>query len=427
MSRKASFLLISLSFAVAGSLLTAAENREDGSLSEPEIRSAAAPSPVLPTRLHFGEEGWVSLGARIQPLFIYNDSNLVNDDMEFRMRRARIMVRGEVVEWAGFSLATEVSGSNVILIDSYAHFKPLPEAQFFVGRHLVAGTGRQAGTTSAAAMMAIDRPNFSFKNLSFGGRAMTAFATSTLPGTDSGLRMDAQVRDEGVTFWGDRSLSEIVHLKYYAGVYDGSGNSPARDEGDLRYSGRAAINFGDHENGFFNSSTYLGRKQTVGIGVSFDAQNRVAIDAGTGNEVNYRFWTVDLFAEQPLGPGTVNFEAAYGQLDLDDAGLLNRRDGSAFPGANNVSGLQAQGEGFFAQAGYYFPELRIQPWILYEEWDSDAPGGAGSYTNARIGATYFARGQNLNFKIGYERTRLDANPNGERNSNSIVTGVYLTF
>lgn len=429
MSFKAPILLLSLSLIAAGSLLTGAENREAPPQAEPELRSAAAPSPVPPTRLHFGEEGWVSVGARIQPLFIYNDSNLVDDDMEFRMRRARIMLRGDVVEWTGFSLNTEVSGSNVILIDSYLHFKPLPETQFFVGRHLVAGTGRQAGTTSAAGMMAIDRPNFTFKNLSYGGRAMTAFATSTLPGTDSGLRMDAQVRDEGVTFWGNRSLNDSLHLKYYAGVHDGSRNSPARDEGDLRYSGRAAINFGDDESGFFNSSTYLGRKQTIAIGASFDAQNRVAIDAGTGNEVNYRLWTVDLFAEQPLGPGTVSFEAAYGQLDLDDAGLLNRRDGNAFggAGAGAVTGLQAQGDGFFAQAGYYFPDLRLQPWVLYEEWDSDAPDGAGSYNNARVGVTYFARGQNLNFKIGYERTRLDASPNGDRNSNSIVTGVYMTF
>ncbi len=426
MSRKASIPLFVLSLAAAGSLLAGSENREAVPEAEPKIRSAAVLLPELPTRLHFGDAGWVSVGARVQAIFIYNDSDLVDDDTEFRMRRARIMVRGEVTEWAGFSLATEGAGGNVTLIDSYLHFKPLPEVQFFVGRHLVAGTGRQAGTTSAAALMAMDRPAFSYKNLSFGGRAMTAFATSTLAGTDSGLRMDAQVRDEGITFWGDRSLSDNLHLKYYAGVHGGSRNSPARDEGDLRYSGRVAVNFGDDERGFFNSSTYLGRKQTVGLGVSFDAQNRVAIDSG--NDVNYRFWTVDLFAEQSLGRGSASFEAAYGQLDLDDAGLLSRRDKTtAFGDAAAVSGLQAQGDGFFAQAGYYFPNIHLQPWILYEEWNSDTPGGEGSYNNARIGLTYFARGQNLNFKIGYERTRLEANPNGDRNSNSIVTGVYMTF
>ncbi len=382
-------------------------------------------NPDVPRRLHIGDEGWVGVGARILPIFIYNDSDLVSDEMEFRMRRARVFVRGDLVEWAGFSVATEVSGGNVLLIDSYLHFKPKDEVQFFVGRHLSPGPGRQSGTTSAAALMAIDRPNFGFKNLSFGGRAMTAFATSTLDDTDSGLRMDAQVRDEGVTFWGDHSRTNDLHFKYYLGVYDGWDRSPARDNGDLRYSGRAAVNFGDHENGFFNSSTYLGLKRTIGLGASFDAQNRVATEAVTESSVNYRYWTVDLFAEQPVGWGSLTFEAAYGQLDLDKGdNILLDRNGDPLGG---VPGRQAQGDGFYLQAGYYMPGIKIQPWILYEEWDSAASGSVGSYTNARIGATYFARGHNLNFKIGYERTRLGWSTDGDRTSNSIVTGAYLNF
>lgn len=390
------------------------------------VRAEATPALQLPTRLSFGENGWVSVGARLQTLFIYNDSDLVGDTVEFRLRRARVFVRGEVTEWAGFSFATEVSGSNVTLIDAFFHLKPKEETQVFLGRHLSPGTGRQAGTTSAAAMMAIDRPAFAFKNLSYGARAMTAFSTSTLPGTDSGIRMDAQVRDEGVTVWGDHFRGEDMHLKYYVGIYDGWSRSPSRDEGDLRYSGRASINYGDHEKGYFNSSTYLGNKRTIGVGVSVDAQNRVATEQGTQRGVDYRFWTVDLFLEQPLTAGVVNFEAAYGQLDLDDAGLLLDRNGNPL-GGSAVSGQQAQGDGFFLQAGYYFPDVRVQPWVLYEEWSSDAAGGLGSYNSGRVGLTYFARGHNLNFKIGFERTRLDGSPGGDRVSNSVVVGAYLNF
>lgn len=400
-----------------------AEIEEKSEQAPPEV----APPPALPTRLAFGEEGWVSVGGRLQPIFIYNNSDLVSDDAEFRLRRARLFVRGEATPWAGFSLATEVSGSTMQLIDAHFHFKPHQETQFFVGRHLSPGTGRQAGTTSAAALMAIDRPAFAYKNLSYGGRAMTAFATSTLAGTDSGLRMDTQVRDEGVTFWGDHSRTENLHFKYYLGVYDGWSRSPARAEGDLRYSGRAAVNFGDDEKGFYNSSTYLGKKRTVGVGVSFDAQNRVATEQATGDDVDYHFWTIDLFAEQPLGPGVINFEAAYGQLDLDDAeSVLVDRNGAPLSGAG-VSGRQAQGDGFYVQTGYYLPTCRLQPWVMYEEWSSDAANNVGSYNNMRIGLTYFARGHNLNFKIGLERTRLDWSPGGDRTAHSIVTGAYLNF
>lgn len=59
----------------------------------------------------------------------------------------------------------------------------------------------------------------------------------------------------------------------------------------------------------------------------------------------------------------------------------------------------ASGRGRFTQAGYYFPEFRPQSWALYEEWDSDAAGGLGSYNSGRVGLTYFARGQ-------FERTRI---------------------
>ena len=96
---------------------------------------------------------------------------------------------------------------------------------------------------------------------------------------------------------------------------------------------------------------------------------------------------------------------------------------------NNESNTpeQAQGTGSYLQSGYYISNLRLQPWVGYEEWHSDAPNDLGSFNNVRIGITYFARGQTLNFKIGFERTRLDWSPNGDRTSNSIVTGAYMTF
>lgn len=414
-------------FAFSGLAVPESIGQEAVPSAEAVVEPVSKPIIDIPTRLGFGEEGWVSVGARLQSLVIYNGSDLVSDDIDFRIRRARIFVRGEVTEWAGFSFATEVSGPGVILIDALLHLKPKDEVQLFVGRHLSPGPGRQAGTTSAGAMMAIDRPAFAYKNLSYGGRGATAFATSTIPGTDAGLRMDTQVRDEGVTFWGDHSRTENLHLKYYVGVYDGSKRSPGRAEADLRYSGRVAVNLGDDEGGFYNSSTYLGKKSTIGLGGSFDAQNRVASEQGSQRDIDYRFWTVDFFVEKPLGKGVVNFEAAYGQLDLDDAvDVLLDRDGNAFSGSA-VSGQQAQGDGFYLQTGYYLRELRIQPWLIYEEWESDAANGVGSYTNARIGATYFARGHNLNFKIGYERTRLDWSPNSDRTSDSVVVGAYLTF
>jgi hypothetical protein len=107
----------------------------------------------------------------------------------------------------------------------------------------------------------------------------------------------------------------------------------------------------------------------------------------------------------------MSFEAAFHNLDLDDANL------------------EAQGSGYYVQAGYLIKNEKWQPWFLYENWSADAASGKGSYDSWRVGLSYYMAGQNANFKFGYEKFTADANigSSSENSIGSLVIGFYTTY
>ena len=145
-------------------------------------------------------------------------------------------------------------------------------------------------------------------------------------------------------------------------MYDGLSAAGTDSE---RMTGRLQFNFGDAEPSYYSIATYLGKKDTVGIGVSYDTQSNVA---GSSTPLtDYTYWNVDVFAEKPQGSGaSVSFEASYHSLDLN--------------GAN----AQAEGDGFYVQAGFLMSNKKWQPWFLYEDWSADAASGKGSYDLWRV-------------------------------------------
>lgn len=146
----------------------------------------------------------------------------------------------------------------------------------------------------------------------------------------------------------------------------------------------------------------------------------------TNTGVNYRWHTVDLFAEQPAGPGSLTLEGAYNSLDLGGRGELVRR-GSDGP-LSSTPARQAEGSGYYVQAGYFIPGIAnlpggLQPWALFEKWD--AGDAAGSYRAVRFGLTYAWKGHNANVKLAFERlTPKDAN---EPRMDTAGLGLYLLY
>ncbi|WP_370980959.1 porin [Agaribacterium sp. ZY112] len=365
----------------------------------------------------------MKLGGRLHVLASHSDDSSLaeKDETEYQVRRARIRFSSTVDDWITFFLQTDMvgqqdkSGSGVALIDAFVQFKPKQEAQVVIGQHM--SPALRQNVTSSGALLAIDRPSLTYKSLTWGTRALAGFSRKTQPETDAGLRGDVDVRDTGATFFGAADYSEKMHFSYYAGTYEGAQSA----SGDKRYTLRGQVNFGDAENGYFNAANYLGKKDTIGLGVSYDQQGSVAKDVTSGHEVDYALSSVDLF----VAKAKVTFEAALINLDLGGADQLTFQDGSLL-GANKARGKEAEGTGYYLQAAYQLGE-KWQPWAGYEQWSSNGDNDAGSFSSARLGVSYLLNDYS-SFKVGVETWNNEVVPAGEENEFLTATaGYFITF
>jgi len=375
------------------------------------------------------EDSQVKIGFRAQPEVVVTEKDLDGDgdfetETDFKVRRGRIRLGIDVTELVSAFLQTEVgsgeggSGLDYRLIDAWVSLNIDPLFKIYAGENM-APASRQ-NLTSSGAHMTIDRPGINYKTLTWGTRSLTAFANNTFSDADAGLRGEADVRDLGVTLFGGKQVGEAVSFKYYAGVYDGIQQA---GEDNQRLTGRVQFNIWDPEPEYFNSATYLGGKKTIGVGASIDSQKEVATSADKG-DVDYGFYTLDVFGEIPIGHGSLTFEAAWENLDLDGATALDS-DGDPASAAKDAS--QSEGDGYYMQLGYYISKW--QPWVEYESWDSGAAGNKGSFDSYRAGISYFFKGHHANIKAGYEHFVSDETISGtiEDTIDSIVAGVFVTY
>ncbi len=364
----------------------------------------------------------VNLGGRLQIMAISNDESFKPDqDIDFRVRRARFRLGITAHEKLSMFLQTEFaddtggSGGDVRLIDAWIKYKQNNWAQIIGGLNM-APAQRQT-VTGSAGLMAMDRPGINNYNLTWGIKGNVALQTGTVSGTRVGSFGDNQVRDMGFTLFGSGKIADATHIKYYLGLAEGSKYS----DDTLRNTGRVQVNFGDAEAGYFNSSTYLGKKETIGIGVAFDNQSSFALNSVTGEQVDYSLFSIDAFMEKPMGNGTFTLEGAYTTLDLDDTmSPLASQSGDPL---STATAVQSQGEGFYLQTGYLMGNW--QPWVLVEQWEADAADGVGSWDAVRVGVNYFLKGHNANLKLGIEQTSNDAL--GVEDITTVAIGLYLNY
>ncbi len=348
----------------------------------------------------------VNLGGRLQTQVLFNDSDRGNnEDTEFKVRRGRIRLGIDAHEMLSMFLQTDVAnngapsgGQDVRMIDAFITFKPSQMFQLISGLRMAPVT--RQNLTSSGALLGVDRPGITNYNLTWGLSGRSAFNNSGLAGAGIAQVGDSSVRDLGVTLFGSGDMNADTHFKYYFGISEGSEvNKPADTE---RFTGRAQVNFGDAEAGYFNLSTYLGKKDTIAVGIAYDTQDDIAVDAVTGQGVDYSLFTIDAFMDKKVGNGFLTLEGAWTDLDLDDANVLNNSAGAALS-AN--SGKQVQGDGFYIQTGYLMGNW--QPFFGYEQWNSDGVADAGSWDAIKGGVTYYFKGHNANVKAGVEKVGND--------------------
>lgn len=370
----------------------------------------------------------ISLRTRIQPVYYFSNSEVIaeRDRHDFRIRRARLSVKATMDKrftaylQTGYSEQPTSSNAQMQVIDAYVSYQATDSLKIYAGQFLAPAL--RQNVTSAGALMTIDRPGIIYKSLSWGTRALGKFASLTMNNTDSGLRGNVDVRDEGVMLLGSDSISDALHYKYYISVLEG-----ARTAQSERALIRGQLNFGDAEPGLFNTSTYFGRKQTLALGFSFDSQSNVALNSANSNAVDYTLYSIDAFLEQPIGKHSISVESAWIDLDLGSAEqLLNPITGAAL---SSNTALQSQGNGFYIQSGLTVGQW--QPWFGYESWKSDASDDTGSYSGSRLGVTYIIKGHQANIKFGVESIKAEqafATSNGETDELTTVSGgIFFTF
>lgn len=386
---------------------------------------ALPPAATAGVKMKISDDTEIDLGFRVQTLFRATDNedgDTGDNVQDFLVRRARFRLGGKVTKWMDFFLQTDAANENgtgldMRLIDAFVTLNLHPLASIYLGENM-APASRQI-VTSSGGLMAMDRPNITNYNLTWGLNGRIQFNTANFIDGNINLSGETNVRDLGATLFGAHSFTDSIHIKYYGGVYNGI--QEAGDDSE-RYVGRVQVNFFDAEPGYYNLSTYLGKKKTIAVGASYDMQNNIAEDALKGS-IDYKWWTVDIFADWPLGPGFVTLEGGYQNLDLDDATQLD--DGGAAP----VDAKQTQGDGWYSQAGYFINDWNLQPWLAYGSWDTDASDSEGSFSYWQVGLSYFFRGQNANIKAGYEFFNSDENigTSDEDDIGTFLLGFYVTF
>lgn len=378
-------------------------------------------------KIKIGDEGQIDIGLRLAAQTVFSEKDRRGDgdyerNVDFIIRRARLKIRGDINQYIQAYIQTDFeeqgqTSPDARIIDAYILFKPNKLAWIYVGENMVPST--RQNVTSAGGFMTIDRPGTVYKSLSWGARSKFQFTNEGYGDANAKLATRVAVRDLGATLFGNADFSDTLHLKYYAGIWDGTQFAGSNW---FRLCGRAQLNLLDAEKGYYNDGTYIGEKKTIGFGVSYDWQKKVALEEATNQAVDYALFSADAFAELPVGPGSVTGEVAYLKLDLGKVGQLMKLDRTRLGIASRT-----QGQGGYVQAGYYLTDVKLQPWVAYEQWKSDDKAtDRGSYQAYRVGFNYFLTGMDAKLVAGYERFEPKAglSPN-QKNANAVVVGAYF--
>jgi hypothetical protein len=185
------------------------------------------------------------------------------------------------------------------------------------------------------------------------------------------------------------------HLEYRADVFDGQRKNPtnqapplgpaAGSRNSLRIAARLQYDFFDVEKGYVYVGTNRGARKILALGAWGDIQG------------DYKAYGADIFADIPV----VGRDAVTAEADV-----LSYDGGTQFQ--TTVGGvvipLLPKQRAFFTDLGYYFDELKIQPYVRYERLSFDQDRfKTGDQIRYGGGLNWYISGQNLKLSPFYER------------------------
>ena len=347
----------------------------------------AAASVYAGATIKLSDSKWISIGAGMRTSFETKDKgapNNTDDSREAELESIRLYVNGQIHKNIKFTFNTErKSDGDIRVIDGIAQFKFSNIFNFWMGRFLPPS----------------DRSNLS------GSYNITTWEfplVQKYPALAVG-------RDDGFAIWGQ---TDNKKFKYQAGFFQGrDGDSNQKD--NLLFAWRVSYNFWDPEPGYYNNSTYHGKKNILAIGlVQMTQSDGVGIAATPGD---FTGTSIDFLFEKKLkNGGALTVEAAHYDYDLN-----NVADDPVRPVPLK------QGDGQFVLAAYLFPKKsglgRFQPHIRYQKFDED---NVGETERTDIGVNYIIDGHSARVSLVYG----DEDAPGTANDfKTFKIGVQLQF
>ncbi|MFI3303941.1 MAG: hypothetical protein SNF68_01570 [Rikenellaceae bacterium] len=182
-------------------------------------------------------------------------------------------------------------------------------------------------------------------------------------------------RDIGINLSGGFNEGK---LRYRLGAFSGCRDYSlytGEESAPLRFVGRVQYNFLDVDN---YSGTNLGEGKTFTLAAGFD------------NQGSYYAVGADLYLDAPIGDtGSITLNAAYSYMS---GGNTNAK--------YHFKSVIADQNILFAEAGYYFKDIKIQPWVKYELQDRTIEGLADEKVFGG-GVNYFFNGYGSNLRLSY--------------------------
>lgn len=278
-------------------------------------------------------------------------------------RRLRLLAGGTLNERFSFFLETDSpnlgrgtssggKGESDLFLQDFVLMYKWSDDQFIDAGMILPALSHNSNQ-SAASLLATDYGPYSF---------LASGPTTSRVGRDYGVRARGYVLDD--------------RLEYRLSLLQGARGSDSSN--GLRTVGRLVYNVFEPEKGLFYGGTYLGTKRVLSFGASMDRQEE------------YQTTAVDVFWDQPLPGGNgVTLQADLMRYDGD----------TFFPQFPEQDAL-------LVEAGYYFGESRLLPFVQYSSRDFNA-SATPDQDKIQVGLGWMFGGHRTNLKLSWAQISTD--------------------
>jgi hypothetical protein len=250
-----------------------------------EERAPVEAAPVNEPGATFALKANVGVGIRAD--FVFDPARAEGEDEPLYAvnHNLRPYINGQVHEYIKFEGNLDSSAGDIVVLDAILKLEFHELFNFWLGRFLPPS----------------DRANLS------GPYFQNAW---NYPGGVHGYPSVYAGRDDGLAIWGQINGGQF---KWQVGAFNMGGGTP-----DPRLAARLTFNVLDPEPGYYNSSTYYGKKDVLAFGAVL--QHEPAPQGAPDSAAN-TLWNLDALYENSFdGAGTLDIEAAFYGFGGADAG-----------------------------------------------------------------------------------------------------------